>query len=32
MATGVRELDGVVWIGSLTAPAIARIDLNAGPE
>ena len=27
MATGVRELDGTVWIGSLTAPAIARIDL-----
>jgi sugar lactone lactonase YvrE len=28
MATGVRELDGVVWIGSLTAPTIARIDLR----
>ncbi len=28
MATGVRELDGVVWIGSLTAPSIARIDLR----
>ncbi|MCU1656450.1 MAG: strictosidine synthase [Pseudonocardiales bacterium] len=29
MATGVRELDGVVWLGSLTAPAIARIDVSA---
>lgn len=29
MATGVRELDGVVWVGSLTAPSIARIDLRA---
>jgi sugar lactone lactonase YvrE len=28
MATGVREVDGVVWIGSLTAPSIARIDLR----
>jgi sugar lactone lactonase YvrE len=28
MATGVRELGGVVWIGSLTAPSIARIDLR----
>lgn len=28
MATGVRELDGTVWIGSLTAPSIARIDLR----
>jgi sugar lactone lactonase YvrE len=27
MATGVRELDGTVWVGSLTAPSIARIDL-----
>jgi sugar lactone lactonase YvrE len=25
--TGVRELDGVVWLGSLTAPAIGRIEL-----
>jgi sugar lactone lactonase YvrE len=25
--TGVRELDGVVWLGSLTAPAIGRIQL-----
>lgn len=28
MATGVRERDGVVWVGSLTAPSIARIDLR----
>lgn len=28
MATGVRESDGVVWIGSLTAPCMARIDLR----
>lgn len=28
MATGVRELDGTVWLGSLTAPTIARIDLR----
>lgn len=28
MATGVRELDGTVWIGSLSAPSIARIDLR----
>jgi sugar lactone lactonase YvrE len=28
MATGVREVDGIVWIGSLSAPAIARIDLR----
>ena len=28
MATGVREQDGVVWLGSLISPAIARIDLT----
>ncbi len=27
MATGVRERDGVVWLGSLTAPTVARIVL-----
>jgi sugar lactone lactonase YvrE len=26
--TGVRELDGVVWLGSLTSAAIGRIDLR----
>jgi sugar lactone lactonase YvrE len=25
--TGVRERDGVVWLGSLSSPAIGRIDL-----
>jgi sugar lactone lactonase YvrE len=25
--TGVRELDGTVWLGSLTAPSIGRIQL-----
>lgn len=28
MITGVRELDGVVWLGSLTAPAIGRVALH----
>lgn len=28
MTTGVREIDGVVWLGSLAAPAVARIDLR----
>jgi len=28
MVTGVRELDGVVWLGSLTASAIGRIELG----
>jgi len=28
MATGVRELDGTVWLGSLKAPTIARIELG----
>lgn len=28
MITGVRELNGVVWLGSLTAPAIGRITLD----
>ena len=28
MATGVREIDGVVWLGSLAAPAIARSNLS----
>jgi hypothetical protein len=28
MATGVREVDGVVWIGSLTAPGIGRVILR----
>lgn len=27
MVTGVRERDGAVWLGSLTEPAIGRIDL-----
>jgi sugar lactone lactonase YvrE len=27
MVTGVRERDGVIWLGSLTEPAIGRIDL-----
>lgn len=26
MVTGVREVDGSVWLGSLTSPGIARID------
>ncbi len=29
MVTGVRERDGVVWVGSLVSPAIARIELTA---
>ncbi|NYF99334.1 SMP-30/gluconolactonase/LRE family protein [Janibacter cremeus] len=28
MATGVREQDGRVWLGSLVEPAIAHIDLS----
>jgi sugar lactone lactonase YvrE len=28
MVTGVRERDGVVWMGSLTAPAIGRVQLR----
>jgi hypothetical protein len=27
MATGVREKDGRVWVGSLVEPAIAWFDL-----
>ena len=26
--TGVRERDGVVWLGSLTAPALGRVELG----
>jgi streptogramin lyase len=28
MATGVKESNGSVWIGSLAVAAIARIDLR----
>jgi sugar lactone lactonase YvrE len=28
MITGVREADGVVWLGSLTAPRVGRISLR----
>ncbi len=27
MCSGVRERDGVLWLGSLTCPAIGRVDL-----
>lgn len=28
MVTGVREYDGVVWLGSLEQPAVARVELS----
>jgi hypothetical protein len=30
MVTGVRERDGAVWLGSLTEPAIARLNPQIG--
>ncbi len=32
MVTGVREHDGVLWLGSLHEPAVARVDLSAFPR